>query len=129
MSVTVDRTPIQQFKVVVAIILARAETRKNKLYSILDALSEYERAQKVENVIVPRKQLSDHLATFPFQSKDCPNEIKYYWCKNEYTTCFQYYHCEWFKTLKELVETSEHHFLTVSEAREKLKEASKEARP
>ena len=60
MSVTVDRTPIQQFKADVAIILARAETRKNKLYSILDALSEYERAQKVENVIVPRKQLSDH---------------------------------------------------------------------
>ena len=30
---------------------------------------------------------------------------------------------------EELLEGSEHHFLTVSEAREKLKEASKEARP
>jgi hypothetical protein len=93
-------------------------------FSICMSSEDYDRM-----VHVPRKQLSEHLATFPFQSKDCPNEIKHYWCKNEYTTCFQYYHCEWFKTLKELVETSEHHFLTVSEAREKLKEVSKEAKP
>lgn len=47
MSVTVKRKPLQQFKVDVALMLENQETKQNKLYAILDALSEYERAKKV----------------------------------------------------------------------------------